>query len=84
MKLGSSFENALKDVLLLGGDTDTNAAIVCAMIGALHGASGIPEPLKDPVMANQIGTAGRPEFLEPSQVPGLADKLYLTAKRRPS
>jgi len=46
LKLRSSFEAALRDTLSIGGDPDTNAAIVCGMMGALHGASGIPEALK--------------------------------------
>jgi ADP-ribosyl-[dinitrogen reductase] hydrolase len=29
-----SFQDALKDILLQGGDTETNAAIVCGLIGA--------------------------------------------------
>jgi hypothetical protein len=34
-----------------GGDTDTNAAIVGCMIGALHGVSGIPDYMSGPVLA---------------------------------
>ena len=66
----------MKDTLSIGGDTDTNAAIVCAMMGALHGASAIPEALKAPVLANDEKSAGRPAFLVPSQVPDLAGRLY--------
>lgn len=32
-------------MLLLGGDTDTNAAIVGGMIGAYFGVEGIPEEM---------------------------------------
>jgi hypothetical protein len=80
LKLKSSFEAALKDTLAIGGDTDTNAAIVCAMMGALHGASKISERLKAPVLANNEETANRPSFLVPSQVPSLANRLFDLAK----
>ena len=38
----STFENALRETLAGGGDTDTNACIVGALLGALHGIDGIP------------------------------------------
>jgi ADP-ribosyl-[dinitrogen reductase] hydrolase len=34
---------------MLGGDTDTNAAIVGGMMGALHGVAAIPEYMRRPV-----------------------------------
>ena len=37
------FRRAVEDVVSLGGDTDTTAAIVGALSGATVGASGIPE-----------------------------------------
>lgn len=46
----SSYEDAIKETLLKGGDTDTNAAIVGGMIGALHGNKGIPEYMLKPVL----------------------------------
>ncbi len=36
------FEDGLRYVVGLGGDTDTNAAVAGALLGALHGASAIP------------------------------------------
>lgn len=44
------YEEAIRWTLGKQGDTDTNAAIVGAMIGALHGASHIPEAMREPVM----------------------------------
>ena len=38
-----TFEAALIDVVNRGGDTDTNAAITGALLGAYHGAEAIPE-----------------------------------------
>ena len=32
-----SYEDAIRDILLKGGDTDTNAAIVGGLIGCVHG-----------------------------------------------
>jgi ADP-ribosylglycohydrolase len=40
-----SFEEAVGDCIALGGDTDTTATIVGALIGATAGESAIPEPL---------------------------------------
>jgi len=37
------FEESLVLVIHAGGDTDTNAAVAGAILGALHGAGGIPE-----------------------------------------
>jgi ADP-ribosylglycohydrolase len=36
------FEDGLRSVVGLGGDSDTNAAVAGALLGALHGARGIP------------------------------------------
>lgn len=36
------FEEGLRYVVGLGGDTDTNAAVAGALLGALHGIAGIP------------------------------------------
>ena len=37
-----NYERCIADMLLLGGDTDTNAAIVGGLIGAYYGIAGIP------------------------------------------
>lgn len=37
-----AFEEGLRRVVGLGGDTDTNAAVAGALLGALHGAGGLP------------------------------------------
>jgi ADP-ribosylglycohydrolase len=38
-----------------GGDTDTNAAILGGWLGALHGASGLPEALVDRLQGGPFG-----------------------------
>lgn len=45
----SSYEDAIRETLKLGGDTDTNACIVGGMIGALHGLHAIPDHMTGPV-----------------------------------
>jgi ADP-ribosylglycohydrolase len=40
---GGGFEDELRRVVSLGGDTDTNAAVAGALIGAGHGLRGLPE-----------------------------------------
>lgn len=44
-----SFADAIHATLMKGGDTDTNAAIVGGMMGALHGFDAIPSYMRDPV-----------------------------------
>jgi ADP-ribosylglycohydrolase len=46
----ATYEDAVRETLKLGGDTDTNACIVGGMMGALHGLSAIPTYMIDPVM----------------------------------
>ena len=59
------FEYVLTQVIKLGGDTDTNAAIVMAMIGALVGVQDIPQELLGKVLSFDCTTEGiiRPSFL---------------------
>jgi ADP-ribosylglycohydrolase len=44
---GGPFEEELTRVVRLGGDTDANGAVAGALLGALHGRSGLPAPLLD-------------------------------------
>src|SRR5439155_7577476 len=37
------FEAAVTDVVRLGGDTDTNAAVAGALVGARDGRTGLPD-----------------------------------------
>jgi poly(ADP-ribose) glycohydrolase ARH3 len=62
-----SFEQAVGNVILLGGDTDTLAAMTGALIGAHVGAARLPRRLMD-LLEN--GPQGR-DFLV-----GLAEKLH--------
>ena len=40
---GRGFEEGLRYVVGLGGDTDTNAAVSGALLGAAHGVTAIPQ-----------------------------------------
>lgn len=48
--IGSSYDHAIRAVLSLGGDTDTNAAIVGGLVGAGIGVHGIPNQMLSPVL----------------------------------
>ena len=73
----SSYKQAIEDTLSRGGDTDTNAAIVGGMIGALHGVNNISEQLRSKVFSRDPAQGNsRPQFLHPGQVPSMAKQLY--------
>jgi ADP-ribosylglycohydrolase len=79
LKSRSSYTYSIADTLHRGGDTDTNAAIVGGMTGALNGESTIPDFMKRPVLAytfdaTQAGNK-RPAFLNSSRVHEIATKL---------
>ncbi|HET7671668.1 MAG TPA: inositol monophosphatase family protein [Burkholderiales bacterium] len=76
------FEEALVETVGRGGDTDTNAAIAGALLGALHGRSAIPRRWILPVLAcRPLPEAGalRPRPVEywPDDVLELAEALLL-------
>lgn len=56
---GTTFEQALHDVLSCGGDTDTNACIVGGLVGARVGLDGIPRPMAQAVL-ECVTDRGRP------------------------
>ncbi|KAJ5075655.1 leucine rich repeat family protein [Anaeramoeba ignava] len=68
--LGTDFLQALKCILEGGGDTDTNAAIVCGLLGAFHGISRLPHHMVSTLLnCNFQNGVIRPlEFL-PSLIP---------------
>jgi ADP-ribosyl-[dinitrogen reductase] hydrolase len=43
LERGGDFEESIVSVIGAGGDTDTNAAVAGALLGALHGARSIPQ-----------------------------------------
>jgi ADP-ribosylglycohydrolase/fructose-1,6-bisphosphatase/inositol monophosphatase family enzyme len=75
-----SFENALVDTVARGGDTDTNAAIAGALIGALLGRDAVPPRWIYPLLAcRPLAESGalRPRPVEywPDDILELAEAL---------
>jgi ADP-ribosyl-[dinitrogen reductase] hydrolase len=79
--LESTYEEALLETLLGGGDTDTNACIVGGLVGAACGASSIPDHLKQSVLNCDTtkGRKPRPAQLSSGQIPDLAKNLLAKA-----
>ena len=59
-----SLEAGIVDTVMLGGDTDTTAAICGAMMGAVHGREAIPAQWKDAVL-NSHPHEGQPDVFKP-------------------
>jgi ADP-ribosylglycohydrolase len=76
-----SLEKGVVDTVMRGGDTDTNAAITGALLGALYGRAAIPVQWQRAILSCQplAGTAGifrpRPRCFWPVDVLELAGKL---------
>lgn len=51
LRRAASFEEGLVETVGAGGDTDTNAAIAGALLGAVHGAGAVPSRWKDAVLS---------------------------------
>ncbi|KAJ0391038.1 hypothetical protein P43SY_010614 [Pythium insidiosum] len=79
------YEEGIRRTLLLGGDTDTNAAIVGGVLGALHGQAAIPEFMKRPVLTFDCvrATSGRrrPHTCLAAQAEGLVRELLRSPDR---
>lgn len=85
LRQGTPYEKAIQDTLVMGGDTDTNAAIVGGMLGALHGVDNIPEFMKRPVLefdctSPVVGGHQRPAAYRSAQVEELARALLEQAR----
>eukprot|EP00698_Gefionella_okellyi_P020145 TRINITY_DN6293_c0_g1_i1.p1 TRINITY_DN6293_c0_g1~~TRINITY_DN6293_c0_g1_i1.p1 ORF type:complete len:353 (+),score=84.56 TRINITY_DN6293_c0_g1_i1:1106-2164(+) len=61
---GSNYEQAIAETLRGGGDTDTNACIVGALVGAAVGVSNIPSYMTGPVLSCRPNHK-RPSWLHP-------------------
>lgn len=78
-----SLEQALVDTVRRGGDTDTNAAIAGALLGALHGRDAVPEQWRWKVLTCRPHPEypptrrPRPSFLWPVDALALAERLLV-------
>ncbi|MDR1085799.1 MAG: ADP-ribosylglycohydrolase family protein [Deltaproteobacteria bacterium] len=76
-----TFEEGIVDTISRGGDTDTNAAICGALLGAVYGLEAIPAQWTEKILScrPQAGKPGvhqpRPEFFWPVDALELAEKL---------
>jgi hypothetical protein len=81
------FEAALVDTIRRGGDTDTNAAIVGALLGAVQGREAIPAQWRNRVMTCRAlaGLPGvrrpRPKAFQPVDALVLAERLLVLGGR---
>lgn len=77
----SSFEEGVVDTVMRGGDTDTNAAVCGALLGAVYGRDALPAQWEERVLGcrPQAGQPGvhrpRPECFWPVDVLDLAERL---------
>ncbi len=80
-----SVEEGIVDTVMRGGDTDTNAAICGALLGAVHGREAIPDRWIETIRGCRplAGTPGvmqpRPECFWPADVLELAEQLIAKA-----
>jgi ADP-ribosyl-[dinitrogen reductase] hydrolase len=86
LRFARSVEDGIADTISRGGDTDTNAAIAGALLGAVHGRSGIPDrwvkTLQDCRSIEGSGTFHPvPEFYWPCDVLELAEGLLETGSK---
>lgn len=83
MLTAAGVEDGVVDTVSRGGDTDTNAAIAGALLGAVHGADFIPRSWKDRVLTcrPQAGREGvrhpRPHVYWPVDALVLAERLVI-------
>lgn len=76
LKVGSGYENALRQVLAQGGDTDTNACIVGGLIGARGGLQDLQQATIDSLTSCRTEQGhGRPDWLSTREVYKLAQVL---------
>lgn len=72
---GTDFEEDLVAIVGMGGDTDTNAAIAGAFLGAVYGEGGIPQRWRAVIDGYSTDDGGRPEEYSAEGALDLADQL---------
>lgn len=76
---GADFMSAMREILMGGGDTDTNACIVGGLIGAADGIDAIPPAIVKAVIKcdTSSGQHPRPDFLSGRHIMSLANRLLM-------
>ncbi|KAH3758216.1 ADP-ribosylglycohydrolase family protein [Pelomyxa schiedti] len=71
----------IKRVLLVGGDTDTNAMISGGVLGSCEGVGGIPQAWVQSVLQSDTTLIGvpRPQHLHPKNISKLVEHLLVIA-----
>jgi ADP-ribosylglycohydrolase len=69
----SSYEDAVRAAIDLGGDTDTVAAVTGGLAGAVHGIAAVPERWMEPLHVPLPGFGGR--VLRTAELAGLVRRL---------
>lgn len=70
-----SYENAVRGAVDLGGDTDTVAAVIGALAGAVYGIAAIPRSWTEPLHATLLGAPGPQRVLRLRDLETLAGRL---------
>lgn len=65
-------EEALVELVMRGGDTDTNGAIAAALLGAVHGVEALPKRWREPIRRCR---PARPATFVPGDLDALVDAL---------
>jgi len=81
LRLGSSFEVAMRATLAGGGDSSTIAAVVGGLLGAAVGLEGIPQRWRRAVLSCDTSAGGQPRPLEyhPSALPVHIERICSSA-----
>ncbi len=77
-----NFEEGIVETVMSGGDTDTNAAITGALLGAVHGREAVPHPWRQMVLSCRSHAAvgaehPRPYCFWPVDLTNLAEVLLI-------
>jgi ADP-ribosylglycohydrolase len=82
----STLEEGVSETVMEGGDTDTNAAICGALLGATHGRESIPPQWRRAILSchtlegRHEVRRPRPEGLWPADAPALAEALLAAGR----
>jgi ADP-ribosyl-[dinitrogen reductase] hydrolase len=84
----TNLEDGVTDTVMRGGDTDTNAAIAGALLGAVHGRDAIPSQWVEKLLSCRPEAGHphirhpRPRCFWPVDALDLAERLISTARNR--